>query len=86
MIKRNEGVGIVLDPRMSEAWRGTGGVWKAVSSRIVLARLKLEGQCGEHTTTPCYVSIISVYAPTHRSSHILGKSLSSELEAAISKQ
>ena len=29
MIERNEGVGIVLDPRMSEAWRGTDGVWKA---------------------------------------------------------
>ena len=68
MIERNEGVGIVLDPRTSEAWRGTGGVWKAVSSRVVLARMKLEGRCGERTTTPCYVSVVSVYAPTHRSS------------------
>ena len=37
---RNEGVGILLDARASEAWRQGGKTWKAVSSRVVMARLK----------------------------------------------
>ena len=38
---RNEGVGIVLDEKALEAWKLGGEVWKAVSSRIVTARLKV---------------------------------------------
>ena len=39
---RNEGVGIVLDLQMTVvAWQNAGEVWKAISSRIVVARLKL---------------------------------------------
>ena len=38
--RRNERVGIVMDLRISEAWRSAGGVWKAISSRIVLAQVK----------------------------------------------
>ena len=37
---RNEGVGILLDERTSAAWRRGGEVWKAMRSRIVMARLK----------------------------------------------
>ena len=40
---RTEGVGIVLDPGMTAAWRKAGEVWKAVSSRIVTARLRVSG-------------------------------------------
>ena len=68
-VVRNEGVGIVLDPQMSEAWKNAGGVWKAISSRLVLARLKLRGRpesCGR-TGTPLLATIVSAYAPTHRS-------------------
>ena len=38
---RNEGVGIALDERAAAAWKEAGEVWKAVSSRIIMARLKL---------------------------------------------
>ncbi len=67
--ERNKGVGIVLDPRMSEAWRNSGGVWKAISSRLVLARMKMESGRGRRgsTTRPLCITIVSAYAPTHRS-------------------
>ena len=38
---RNEGVAVVLDPALTAAWKEAGGVWEAVSSRIVSARLKI---------------------------------------------
>ena len=38
---RREGVGILLDGRATAVWRDAGEVWRAVSSRIVTARLKL---------------------------------------------
>ena len=63
-VDRNEGVGIVLDPCTTEAWRHAGEVWKAVSPRLVLTRLKLGGSSG----SPPYATVVSAYAPTHRSS------------------
>ena len=36
--RRNEGVGIMLNPGMTEAWRRAGEQWTAVSSRLVVAR------------------------------------------------
>ena len=43
-VDRKEGVGIVLDPGMTVAWRSAGDEWKVhvFSSRLVLAWLKLE--------------------------------------------
>ena len=71
-VERNEGVGIVLDPQLKEAWRRAGEVWKGVSSRIVMVRVKLDDgygrQIGWNISRPTYATIISVYAPTHRSS------------------
>ena len=66
---RNEGVGIALDERAAAAWKEAGKVWKAVSSRIIMARLKLisVGQRragGSRETKSTYISILSVYAPT----------------------
>ena len=40
-VERNKSVGIVLYPCLAEAWRRTGEVWKGVSSRMVMARVKL---------------------------------------------
>ena len=40
-VERNEGVWLVLDLSMAERWRECGEVWSPVSSRIVMARLKL---------------------------------------------
>ena len=42
IMERSEGVGIVLDPHLAEAWRRAGEVWEGVSSRIVMARVKLD--------------------------------------------
>ena len=64
-VMRNEGVGIVLDPFMAECWRNGGAIWNAVSSRIVTARLRMSNKDGK----PWFLSVVSVYAPTHRSSH-----------------
>ena len=34
---RNEGVGIALDRKATEAWKAAGEKWEAVSSRVVIA-------------------------------------------------
>ena len=60
---RGEGVGIFLDSMASEAWRQAGEVWKAISSRIVLARLRWTGSSGEHhgqKRTPINVTVIVI--------------------------
>ena len=71
-VECNEGVGIVLDPCLAEAWRRAGEVWKGSSSRIIMARGKLDdrsgGQIERNIISPTHATIISVYAPTHRSS------------------
>jgi len=41
-VLRNEGVCIVMNPVVAAAWREFGECWKAVSSRIVYARAKLQ--------------------------------------------
>ena len=64
---RGEGVGIFLDSMASKAWRQAGEVWKAISSRIVLARLRWTRSSGEHhgyKRSPINVTVICVYAPT----------------------
>ena len=63
-VECNEGVAIVLDPQMTDAWRAAGEEWKAMSSRIVVARLKAESAYSKH---PVFITIVNVYAPTHRS-------------------
>ena len=69
---RNEGVGIFLDEDSTAAWKAGGGVWKAVSSHIVTARLKF-GTSGTRmrdlrSKSGGFMSVISVYAPTYRTS------------------
>ena len=66
---RNEGVGILLDKLATEAWKDAGECWEAVSSRVVMARLKVvhSGQRrlgGSRETSSTYLSVVSVYAPT----------------------
>ena len=38
--ERNEGVGIVLDPQMTTAWKEADEIWKAVGSRIVRHKVR----------------------------------------------
>ena len=69
--RRNEGVGILLDPAMTQAWRRGGESWSAVSSRLVVAHLKI-ADAGESTVPgrrwtrrrDLFVTVVSAYAPT----------------------
>ena len=45
---RGEGVGILLDNVAPKAWKQGGEVWKAVSSRIVMAKLHWAGHGSKH--------------------------------------
>ena len=79
-MERNEGVGIVLDPTLSAAWRAGGEIWKAVSSRIILAKFKLQVP----TTRSCVqVSVVSVYAPTYRASNEIKEEFFSDLQNTL---
>ena len=72
-MRRSEGVGVVMDPKMTTAWKEAGEVWKAVSSRIICARLKM---CSYEVNTthkkrrrkiPAFVTLVSyIYASTFR--------------------
>ena len=44
---KNEGGGIALNERATKAWKEAGEVWRAVSSRIVAARLKVSSTWAE---------------------------------------
>ena len=40
-VMRNEVIGIVTSPAIAAAWRSSGECWRALSSRIMYARIKL---------------------------------------------
>ena len=66
--KQNEGVGIILDPQMTTAWKEAGKIWKAVSSWIVTARIKIARQDGAmpdrwSSRGALFINVISVYVP-----------------------
>ena len=87
---RNEGVGILLDKWATAAWRQGGEVWKAVSSRIVMARLKLivNGQRrsgGSRGNKDVFVSVMCVYAPTARATPAVKSKFSTELQDTLDK-
>ena len=59
----------MLDERATRTWKDTGENRKAVSSRVVMARLKVvhHGQRrpgGSRETGNTYLSVVSAYAPT----------------------
>ena len=58
-VVRREGVGIVLNPRATAAWKAKGEVWKAVSSRLIMARVRKKWQ---HLETS-FVTVLCAYAP-----------------------
>jgi len=64
VLQRGEGVAVVLDPAMTQAWHDAEESWLAVNSRIVSVRLQL---CGNYpSSSQQFVSIVSVYASNHR--------------------
>ena len=85
---RKEGVGIALDERATSAWREAGEKWKAVSSRIVTARLKLTsvGQRragGSRETRNMYLTVISAYAPTARAPPAIAQEFINDLQDVL---
>ena len=60
---RGEGVRILFNGVATEAWRQAGEVWKAVSSRIIMAKLRWTGCGSDHhdsKRTPLYVTVVCV--------------------------
>ena len=87
---RNEGVGIALDKKATAAWKNAGEVWEAVSSRVVMARLKWAGvvkkKHGRHKRDKdMYVSVICVYAPTAKAPPGIKQKFFAELQDALDK-
>ena len=63
LVIRNERVGIIMSPSVAAAaWRKSGENWRAISSRIVCATMKLQES---RSRKKMFVSVISVYAPTY---------------------
>ena len=62
MVTQREGVGIVLDKRATAAWRSAGELWKPVSSRVIMVRLKWIRQRWQ-TSDETFVTVICTYAP-----------------------
>ena len=87
---RNEGVGILLDGRASEAWREGGEVWEAVSSRIVMARVKWIGRRwrrggGSRETSDHFITVVCAYAPTAKALPSVKVNFNSELQDTLDK-
>ena len=52
------GAAICLSPKASRAWKNSGSIWEAISSRIVTVRIRCR---------PIPITIIAVYAPVNPS-------------------
>ena len=64
-------MGTFLNPCDVEAWDAAGDCWCAVSSRIVIAWLKLASvgsrqEGGGRCSCEAFLTVVSVYAPTVR--------------------
>ena len=82
--QHGEGAGILLDPILPETWRIGGEVWNPVSSHIVTLRLLLsEKEIPGMGSRPFYISLISVYAPTHRSCPDVKNDFYNDLQASL---
>ena len=80
---RREGVGIALDERATLAWKNAGEVWEAVSSRIVVARLKWPTQKKQKQNGSLFVSVVCAYAPTAKAPPALKAKFYTNLQDTI---
>ena len=64
-IARREGVSILMNKRATATWRPAGEDWRAVSSRLVVARLKWT-RSSRRGSKETFLPIFSAYAPTAR--------------------
>ena len=62
---RSEGVGNVLNPAMVADWR-EAEEWKAVSPRVIKARMKMGRKQSDGARVPTHITVISVYVPTFK--------------------
>ncbi len=67
---------------MARLWKDSGEVWKPVSSHIVCAKLKINDR-KHHTASPVFVSIVSVYAPTHKASQEVKDKFYDDLQTVV---
>ena len=82
---RREGVGIALDERATQAWKNAGEIWEAISSRIVVARLKWLTQKKQKQSGSLYVSVVCAYAPTAKAPPALKEKFYTNLQDTIDK-
>ena len=85
---RNEGVAVVLDPALTVAWKEAGGVWETVSCRIASARLNISVKKSvrsqkSHDQCSSFLTVVSVYAPTFKSSVEVKEQFYANLQAVI---
>ena len=85
---RNEGEGILLDSKATVAWRDAREVWKAVSSRLVTARLKWVGigqrkHGDSRETSNMFFSLVCAYAPIARAPSGAKAQFCSDLQATF---
>lgn len=80
--RRGEGVAIVLRGRARRAWEFGGSQWKAVSSRIVMAKFPLSCSNSSSLTNKSIV-VVSCYAPTFRSSRTEKDKFFNELQNVL---
>ena len=78
----------MLDSRATAAWKDAKELWKAVSSHIVTARLKIiyTGQRqagGQRDTMDVYLSIVSLYAPTALTPHTVAERFMDNLQDTL---
>jgi len=66
-VLRNEGVGIVMNPVVAAAWRSSGECWKAISSRIMYARVKLQCNRSSRSRRGKQDVYLSMYVPNYHS-------------------
>ena len=83
-------MGILLDEKATAAWRQGGEVWEAVSSRVVMARLKWIGRgqrrCGgSRESSDVFVSVLCTYAPTARAPPAVKARFSSKLQDTLDR-
>eukprot|EP00117_Sycon_ciliatum_P027914 scpid27779/ scgid3366/ Craniofacial development protein 2; p97 bucentaur protein len=88
--RRNEGVGIWMNPEMSAAWQRGGEQWDPVSSRIVTARILLHAKGdklprGDRCHRDQYLSVINIYAPTNKATFSVKETFYRHLQAIVDK-
>jgi len=63
VVTRRESAGIILDKKVTATWRAAREVWRSVSSRVIMTRLKWTNQWRQRSDKT-FVTLFCAYAPT----------------------